>query len=120
MTTKQWTVLFTDRFSDWLNEQENGLRETVLIHLLNLEKYGFLLARPYADTIKDSTYPNMKELRVQYRGCPIRVFYAFDPLRQAIVLCAGDKTGKEKQFYKKMIRIADQEFKNYLESLRGI
>lgn len=53
MTTKQWTVLFTDRFSDWLNEQENGLRETVLIHLLNLEKYGFLLARPYADTIKD-------------------------------------------------------------------
>ena len=36
----------------------------------------------------------MKELRVQHRGKPLRAFFAFDPLRQAIVLCIGDKGGK--------------------------
>jgi hypothetical protein len=28
----------------------------------------------------------MKELRIQYAGRPVRAFFAFDPVRQAIVL----------------------------------
>jgi hypothetical protein len=62
-----------------------------------LQQYGPSLPRPYADTVKSSQYPNMKELRVQHAGHPVRAFYAFDPERRAIVLCAGDKSG-EKQF----------------------
>ena len=42
----------------------------------------------------------MKELRIQYAGRPIRAFFAFDPVRQAIVLCAGDKSN-DKAFYEK-------------------
>ena len=34
----------------------------------------------------------MKELRIQEKGCPIRAFFAFDPERKAIILCAGDKS----------------------------
>ncbi|HBE9182116.1 TPA: type II toxin-antitoxin system RelE/ParE family toxin [Serratia fonticola] len=46
-------------------------------------------------------------------GCPIRAFFVFDPKRQAIVLCASDKSN-DKRFYDTMIRIADDEFTAYL------
>lgn len=57
----------------------------------------------------------MKELRIQSKGQPIRAFFAFDPKRRGIVLCAGDKTGDEKRFYEVMIPIADKEFAAHLE-----
>jgi hypothetical protein len=44
------------------------------------------------------------------------VFFAFDPLRQAVMLCGGDKTGN-KHFYETMIPIAEREFLNYLQEL---
>lgn len=68
------------------------------------------------DTVYDSKFTNMKELRVQHRGKPLRAFFAFDPLRQAIVLCIGDKGGK-KRFYKEMLDIADQQYELHLSTL---
>jgi len=49
----------------------------------------------------------MRELRVQSGGRPVRVFYAFDPRRSAILLIGGDKTG-DKRFYETMIPVADR------------
>jgi hypothetical protein len=43
----------------------------------------------------------------------VRAFFAFDPKRQAIVLCAGDKSN-DKRFYDTMIRVADEEFTAHL------
>ena len=60
----------------------------------------------------------MKELRIQYAGRPVRAFFAFDPERQAIVLCAGDKSNK-KYFYGTLIRIADKEFSTHLAALEA-
>ncbi len=74
--------------------------------------------RPYADTVKGSRYKNMKELRVQFSGRPIRAFYAFDPIRRAIVLCAGDKSN-DKRFYEKLVRIAEDEFTAHLNTLES-
>lgn len=113
---QKWVVVLTERFKSWLNEQDDPLKESVVIALRNLEVYGPLLARPLADTIKGSQFANMKELRIQHQGKPIRAFFAFDPLRQAIVLCAGDKQN-DKKFYDTMIAIADAEFKHYLDTL---
>ena len=45
----------------------------------------------------------MRELRIQSHGDPLRIFYAFDPTRSAILLIGGNKTGQEKRFYKTMI-----------------
>lgn len=59
----------------------------------------------------------MKELRIQSSGQPLRAFFAFDPNRKAVMLCAGNKVGNEKRFYKQMIPIADREFTNYLAQL---
>ncbi len=59
----------------------------------------------------------MRELRVQSGGGPIRVFYAFDPRRAAILLIGGDKTGDDR-FYQTMIPIADRLYDDHLEELR--
>lgn len=61
----------------------------------------------------------MKELRIQYSGRPVRAFFALDPVRQAIVLCAGDKSN-DKKFYERLIRIADDEFSSHLASMEAI
>ena len=49
----------------------------------------------------------MRELRVQHRGEPYRIFYAFDPRRATILLIGGNKTG-DAQFYERMVPLADQ------------
>ena len=59
----------------------------------------------------------MRELRVQSGGNPIRVFYAFDPRRVAILLIGGDKTG-DKRFYEKYIPIADELYDEYLQEIK--
>ena len=59
----------------------------------------------------------MRELRVQSGGHPLRVFYAFDPRRSAILLIGGDKTG-DNRFYERMIPIADQLYDVYIAEIR--
>ena len=58
----------------------------------------------------------MRELRIQSGGKPLRVFYAFDPRRTAILLIGGDKTG-DKRFYDRMIPIADELYDVHLHEL---
>lgn len=109
-------VVFSEVFESWLNELDNDEHQSVLASLNLLQEYGYNLARPYADTIKGSKINNLKELRIQHDGRPLRAFFVFDPIRQAIILCAGDKTG-DKHFYKKMIPLAETLYKEHLESL---
>jgi len=59
----------------------------------------------------------MRELRVQSSGKPLRVFYAFDPHRSAILLIGGDKTG-DKRFYDRMIPVADDLYDDHLADLK--
>jgi hypothetical protein len=89
-----WTVITTDLFNQWLEQQDEPTQEKVLAALVVLQQQGPSLGRPLVDTVYESKFTNMKELRVQHRGRPLRAFFAFDPLRQAIVLCIADKGGK--------------------------
>lgn len=114
-----WKIQTTDLFDEWLDALADADRINVLASLLVLQEKGPLLSRPYADTVYGSTHSNMKELRIQSGGKPLRAFFAFDPHRKAIMLCAGNKMGNEKRFYKEMIPIADKEFTNYLAQLKG-
>ncbi|MCW7546584.1 type II toxin-antitoxin system RelE/ParE family toxin [Photorhabdus sp. APURE] len=113
-----WEVITTKCFDEWFLAQDDELRESIYEAMGVLEKFGPNLGRPYVDTLHGSNFPNMKELRVQHAGDPIRTFFAFDPKRRAIVLCAGNKTGiNEKRFYKEMIRQADFEYRRHLDNL---
>jgi len=80
-----------------------------------LKRIGPNLGRPYVDSVKGSRHENMKELRVKSKGRPFRIFFTFDPFRQAILLIGGNKTGV-KRFYTRMIPIADTLYE-YLQDL---
>lgn len=113
-----WDIITTECFDEWFLTQDDALRESVYEAMGVLEKFGPKLGRPYVDTLNGSDFTNMKELRIQHAGDPIRAFFAFDPTRRAIVLCAGDKTGtNEKRFYKDMIKLADSEYRKHLAKL---
>jgi hypothetical protein len=58
----------------------------------------------------------MKELCIQYQGEPWRILFAFDPLRQAILLVGGNKTGN-KRWYEENLPIAERRYELYLETL---
>ena len=72
---------------------------------------GPSLGRPLVDTIEGSRFSNMKELRVG----SIRVLFAFDPWRQAVLLIGGDKRNRWEKWYKEMIPLADDLFEAHLE-----
>jgi len=58
----------------------------------------------------------MRERRVESGGKPLRVFYAFDPRRMAILLIGGDKTG-DKRIYDRMVPLADDLYDEHLAEL---
>ena len=113
-----WKIETTDRFDRWLMSLDDVDRACVLAGLIVLREKGPALSRPYADTIKGSRYSNLKELRLQSKGDPIRAFFAFDPWRIGIVLCAGCKVGNEKRFYAEMVPLAEREFARHLDNKR--
>lgn len=71
-----------------------------------LEEKGPSLPFPFSSGINGSRHEHMRELRVQNRDNPLRIFYAFDPRRTAILLIGGDKTGQNR-FYEEMVPRAD-------------
>jgi len=109
-----WEVITTDTFDNWFDALDDTDRTNVIAGMLLLQEKGPHLSRPYADTLYNSKHANMKELRVQSKGDPLRAFFAFDPARKGILLCAGNKTGDEKRFYKRMLPIADKEYSDHL------
>lgn len=108
----------TDTFDEWFKFLDNADRVNVMASLIVLREKGPALSRPYADTVKGSRHHNMKELRVQSKGNPIRAFFVFDPIRRGILLCAGNKAGCEKRFYDVMIPLADAEYTLHLNKLK--
>jgi hypothetical protein len=77
-----------------------------------LEDRGPALGRPFVDAIHTSRHANMKELRP--RGGHIRVMFAFDPRRTAILLIGGDKSGQWESWYEEMVPIADALYDQHL------
>ena len=60
----------------------------------------------------------MRELRVQSSGKPIRVFYALDLRRVAVLPIGGHKT-REKRNYKRYVSLADKLYDEHLQEFRG-
>lgn len=113
----EWNIVFDPDFRIWFYQQEQGFQDEVLAVLSVLAEFGPKLGRPRVDTLEGSSFNNMKELRVQYKGDPWRILFAFDPQRQAILLVGGNKSGN-KRWYKENIPIADNRYEKYLETLK--
>lgn len=112
-----WNVEHTDEFAAWWHELNDGEQEDITATALLLMEHGPQLPFPHSSGIEGSRHGHMRELRVQSRGRPIRVFYAFDPRRSAILLIGGDKTG-DTRFYEWMIPVADRLYDQHIEELK--
>ncbi|MGL4725732.1 MAG: type II toxin-antitoxin system RelE/ParE family toxin [Scandinavium sp.] len=102
-----WVIKTTDTFDEWFIPLPKNEKRNVTTSMLILSVKGPNLSRPYADTVQGSRFHNLKELRIQSHGDPLRAFYAFTPDRCGLMLCAERKVGHEKRFYKKMLPLAE-------------
>ncbi len=112
-----WEVEYTDEFGAWWDRLDANEQESIAASVELLRQMGPNLPRPHADTLKGSRHSNMKELRTQHEGHPLRTLFAFDPRRCAILLLGGDKSG-DGRFYERMIPLADDLYDVHLETLR--
>ena len=109
-------VLGTAEFEEWFLGLGSADARAVVRGVGLLEAKGPALGFPYSSTIAGSQYA-LRELRVQSSGRPLRIFYAFDPRRQVVLILGGDKTGDDR-FYLRMIPRAEAIWERYLEELR--
>ena len=116
-----------DYIESWLDEQDDATLRQIYADLLVLEREGPSLGRPLVDRVKGSKLHHLKELRVTSCGSSvIRILFAFDPERQAVLLLAGDKSQAEsskakwngwyainvpkaEQIYRRHVRRLDQD-----------
>lgn len=114
-----WTVLFHSDFEAEFGRLPEDVQNELLARLGVLAQFGPSLGRPTVDTLKGSSFPNMKELRFNADDGVWRFAFAFDPKRQAVVLVGGDKQGADQgAFYKELIGIADRQFTAHVARLK--
>lgn len=104
---------------EWLDALDHRSYLQVNAALELLEEHGPALGRPFVDSVKGSRHQNMKELRPGSVGnSELRILFAFDPIRRAILLVAGDKRGEWEKWYRRNIPIADNRYDAHLRTLR--
>ena len=113
----KWEVEYTDAFGHWWSglSEEEQVSLTASVQLL--EERGPNLGFPHSSGIQGSKHSHMRELRTQHLGRPYRTLYAFDPLRHAILLIGGVKTGDDR-WYDLNVPIGDRLYDEHLEELR--
>ncbi len=112
-----WEVEYTNEFEAWWNRLTEDEQESVTAVVGLLERLGPDLPYPRSSGIKGSKHGHMRELRIQHQGRPIRVLYAFDPRRTAILLIGADKTGNDR-WYQEFVPLADRLYDEHVETLK--
>ena len=112
-----WDVEYTNEFGQWWQSLSEKQQDNTTVSVELLMEAGPSLRHPHSSGVNGSKHTHMRELRIQSGGKPIRVFYAFDPVRSAILLIGGDKTGNDR-FYDEYIPIADKLYDEHIEELR--
>lgn len=116
-----WDVEYTDDFGSWYEALSEEDQDAIISRVVLLEEHGPGLGRPSVDNIHQSRHPNMKELRAERA---MRVLFAFDPRRTAILLVGGHKgvadnaSPKWNAWYDRYVPIADDLFDVHLAELR--
>jgi hypothetical protein len=110
--TFSWDIIYTTEFLEWFATLDGRQVRSVQHRLELLRSIGPSLGRPHVDHVKGSTFPNMKELRVNV-DVAIRIFFCFDSRRRAVILIGGVKTS-QKHWYRQKIKQAESIMDSYL------
>jgi len=111
-----WEIEASDEFVAWYQALDEGETESVNSSVEVLAGSGPDLGRPQVDTLKGSRIPNLKELRIQHQGRPIRILFVFDPRRVGYLILGGDKTG-DPGWYKSFIPRAEKIYARHLREI---
>jgi len=111
-------VEFTDEFEQWWITLDSATQDSIDAAVRLLEEKGATLRFPYSSDVKGSRHSHMRELRVQHKGEPYRILYAFDPRRVAVLLLGGNKVGNNR-WYEENVPKADKLYDELLEELGG-
>jgi hypothetical protein len=103
----------TDTYKDWYLDLEKIEAAAVDRKVKMLQMLGVTLPFPHSSDIKGAKYP-FRELRVN--NPPIRVLYAFDPERKAVLIIGGDKSG-DNRFYERLIPLGERLWEEHLAKL---
>lgn len=116
---KNWGIRFGTEFELEFPGLPDSVRNKISEGMRKLEIHGPRLGRPDADGLRGSKHNGkMKEMRFYADDGAWRVFFAFDPDRNGIILLAADKAGiSGRRFYDKNIRKADERFERHLKAL---
>ena len=112
-----WEVEYTNEFEVWWDSLSEAEQVDIAAVVGLLETCGTSLKHPYCSGISGSKHSHMRELRVQHAGQPYRALYAFDPLRKALLLLGGNKTGNDR-WYIEHIPLADKLYDDHLGLLK--
>jgi hypothetical protein len=111
-------IITTDEFAEWYGDLDEADTKAVIRVVDLLAARGVSLPFPYSSEIKGSQYA-LRELRVQSGGKPLRILYAFDPQRQAVLLLGADKKGlSNKEFYATYVPKAETLWEEYVQEIR--
>jgi hypothetical protein len=114
-----WEVAFYDEFDSEFDALDEDVQDEMFTQVKLLKQFGPQLGRPRVDTLNGSRHANMKELRFDAAGGVWRVAFVFDPNRTAVLLICGDKSGgSQRQFYRQLVKKADERWDNHLEWLK--
>ncbi|HXF31875.1 MAG TPA: type II toxin-antitoxin system RelE/ParE family toxin [Solirubrobacterales bacterium] len=111
----RWGTERTDEFKKWWETLSESEQKRVRSSIGRLSALGPGCGRPLVDSVEGSRHSNLKELRATQT---IRVFFAFDPRRVAILLIGGNKAGETKRFYRQMVSKADKIYDTHLRNMQ--
>jgi hypothetical protein len=114
-----WMVKVTEEYAEWftaLIKEDLASATLVAQAVAALREEGPALGRPLVDRLKGSRIHHLKELRPGSRGrSEIRIIFAFDPTRSALLLLGGDKAGNWQRWYRDNIQIAERLYIEYTD-----
>jgi hypothetical protein len=112
-----WEIEYTEAFGVWWEALTESQQDDIAHSVGLLAELGPALGFPHSSKVRASRHAHMRELRTQSAGKPLRTLYAFDPLRTAILLMGGDKTG-DVRWYEKAVPAADRLYEQHLDELK--
>jgi len=105
-------VVGTDECQAWFLDLSEEEQATVINVVTKLEIAGVALGRPHSGHLEGTKEP-LRELCPKQGRSPLRIVYAFDPRRDAVLLIGGDKSGDTK-FYARLVPLAERIWNQYL------
>jgi len=105
-------VVATDEFTEWYRDLDVEEQSAVEYLVGLLEQRGVQLGHPHSSGVKGTRYA-LRELRSRSTTSPLRIFYAFDPARDAVLIIGGNKKGDDR-FYERMLPLAERIWEQYL------